>query len=139
MDLQYALAFGKVETDRHRLLHTDPASRLEIAERARFLQSHLLAALCDLPGRAGRRGESERIGWSGEGGGEGDGSLALFDLRQLTGSLVARQFAALHPEGLISVVLVDRGDDAFAMSKSLPRSIGIEPGPVPEQIGRAHV
>src|SRR5256714_2769831 len=135
MDFQYALTFGKVETDGHRLLHTDPVSRLEIAERARFLQSHLLATLCDLPGHAGRRGKSERIGRSGEGGGEGDGSLALFDLRQLTGSLVARQFAALHPEGLISVVLVDRDNDFLAMSKSLPRSIGIEPGPVPEHDG----
>src|SRR5438105_1013228 len=108
MELQYALTFGKVKTDGHRLLHTDPVSRLEIAERARFLQSHLLANLCDLPGHAGRRGKSERIGRSGEGGGEGDGNLALFDLRQLTGGLVARQFAALHPDGLISVVLVDR-------------------------------
>src|SRR5439155_5804030 len=51
------------------------------------------------------------------------------------GSLVARQFAALHTDGLISVVLVDRGDDFLAMSKSLPRSIGIEPGPVPEHDG----
>src|SRR5204862_2414562 len=85
MDLQYALTFGKIETDGHRLLHTDPVSWLEIAERARFLQSHLLATLCDLPGCAGGRGESKSIGRSGEGGGEGDGSRALFDLRQLTG------------------------------------------------------
>ena len=85
MDLQYALTFGKVETDGHRLLHTDPVSWLEIAERAHFLQRHCLAVLDDLPGRAGGRGEAERIGRSGEGGGEGDGALASFDLRQLTG------------------------------------------------------
>src|ERR1051326_1978265 len=47
MHLEHVLTFGKVETDGDCLLHTDPVSWLEIAERARFLQSHLLAALCD--------------------------------------------------------------------------------------------
>src|SRR5690349_13239311 len=136
LDLEDAFTFGKVETDDHRVFYTDPVSRLEIAECTRFLQSHRLAALCDLPGRAGGRVESERIGRSGEGSRECDGALALFDLRQLTGGLVARQFAALHPDGLIRVVLVDGGDDFPAMSKSVLRSIGIEPGPVAEHDGR---
>src|SRR6266850_2148379 len=136
LDLQDAFTFGKVETGGDRVLHTEPGSRFEIADGTHFLQSHRLAVLCDLPGRAGGRGESERIGRSGEGGGESDGALALFDLRQLTSGLVARQFAALHPEGLIGVVLVDGGDDFPAMSKSVLRSIGIEPRPVAEHDGR---
>src|SRR3954451_16519462 len=130
--LHYALTFEKVETDRYLLGFPNPVSRPEIAERAHFLQSHHLAALCDVSGCAQRRGESEGIGRSGERGGEGDGALALYDLRQLTGGLVARQFAALHPNGLVSVVLVDGGDDTFAMVESLLRSIAIEPLPVAE-------
>src|SRR5437868_6720945 len=59
--LQNAFAFGKVETDGHGVLHTDPVSRLEIAERTHFLQRHRLSALCDLPGPAGGRVESEHV------------------------------------------------------------------------------
>src|SRR5437660_1070753 len=130
LGLQDAFTFGKVETDGHRVLLTDPVSRLEIAERTHFLQRDRRSSHSALSRSAGGRVESERISRSGEGGSESDGALASFNLRQLTSGLVARQFAALHPDGLIRVVLVDGGDDASAMSESVLRSVGIEPGPV---------